>query len=152
MIIESLINIYWGRVFRNSTSKISKQQKVFLAKGKKTSKSNKVVLRFIVLKKQSMVETFVLMWVDASVNSSDGDNLRARETLAKIYSQFNTFESVDQCEIALRQLPPTNRAILIVSGRFGEALLPRIHELQQVSTIYVFCFDREKYVKWAEQF
>lgn len=97
------------------------------------------------------VENSVLMWIDASVNSSE-ENRQAQRTLAKIYTQFNTFESINECEKAIQQLSKTTRAILIVSGGFGRKLLPLIHELQQVSTIYVFCIDQAKHLKWAEQF
>ncbi|CAF3855082.1 unnamed protein product [Rotaria sp. Silwood1] len=97
------------------------------------------------------VENFVLMWADASVNSIK-ENLQAQKSLTQIHNQFNTFESVDECENAIQQLPKTSRAIIIISGGFGRELLPRIHELPQVLTIYVFCMDQAKYLEWAKQF
>jgi hypothetical protein len=96
-------------------------------------------------------ENFVLMWIDAAVNSNE-ENLNAQKNLAKIHDQFNTFESVDECENAIQQLSKTSRAIIIVSGGFGRELLPRIHELEQVLAIYVFCMDQAKYLEWARQF
>ena len=39
-----------------------------------------------------------------------------------------------------------------MSGKFGMELVPRIDQLEQVFAIYVFCFEREKYIEWAKQF
>ncbi|CAF4005248.1 unnamed protein product [Rotaria sordida] len=91
------------------------------------------------------------MWVDASVNSSK-ENLQAQKTLTKIHNQFKTFESVDECENAIQQLSKTSRAIIIINGGFGRELLPRIHDLPQVLTIYIFCMDQAKHLEWAKQF
>ncbi|CAF1334265.1 unnamed protein product, partial [Rotaria sp. Silwood1] len=46
------------------------------------------------------------------------ENLQAQKSLTQIHNQFNTFESVDECENAIQQLPKTSRAIIIVSGGF----------------------------------
>ncbi|CAF1201967.1 unnamed protein product [Rotaria sordida] len=91
------------------------------------------------------------MWVDASVNSSK-ENLQAQKTLIKIHNEFKTFESVDECENAIQQLSKTSRAIIVISGGFGRELLPRIHDLPQVLTIYIFCMDQAKHLEWAKQF
>ena len=95
-------------------------------------------------------ENYALMWVDESVNSKE--NLGARNTLAKIHNQFDVFESIDTCENAIRQLSDTTRVILIITGSFGKQLLPRIHHLQQVSVIYIFCVAKENYLEWAKEF
>jgi hypothetical protein len=45
-----------------------------------------------------------------------------------------------------------DRIVLIISGRFGEILVPRIHSLRQVSSIYVYCKDKKRNEPWANQF
>lgn len=94
--------------------------------------------------------TFVLMWLDPCVDNDE--NANAQKKLATIYTTFKKFKSVNHCEDAVKQLSETSRAILIVSGEFGKDLVPRIHELQQVLTIYVFCLKQEKHIEWARQY
>ncbi|CAM4765943.1 unnamed protein product [Rotaria magnacalcarata] len=96
------------------------------------------------------VPLFVLMWLDASVNNAE--NSDAQKKLATIYTNFKTFQSVEHCEDAIQQVTEMSRVILIVSGAYGTDLVPRIHELQQVSSIYVFCLQQEKYIEFAKQY
>jgi len=97
------------------------------------------------------VEEYVLMWSDPTVNSTE-EIRKAQQSLSKNFSQLNTYESVDKCENAIRKLSTTSRVILIISGTFGKELVPRIHDLHQILTIYVFCFQRDKYIEWAKDY
>ncbi|CAF3265969.1 unnamed protein product [Rotaria socialis] len=94
--------------------------------------------------------TSVLMWLDPTVNNVE--NSDAQKKLATIYTSFKKFQSVEDCEDAIRQLTGLSRVILIVSGGYGKDLVPRIHDLQQVSSIYVFCLQQEKYIELAKQY
>ena len=49
---------------------------------------------------------------------------------------FKSFETADQCEDFIDQ-NKNYRLILIVSGQIGRDLVPRIHTLPQVISIYV---------------
>ena len=100
---------------------------------------------------QTNIEQFVLMWLDTSVNSTQ-ENLQAQQTLAKTHPQFMAFESTDECEKTIREFSDSSRVILIVSGSLGMELLPSIHNLQQLSMVYIFCMNQTKYLEWANQF
>lgn len=97
------------------------------------------------------VKNLVLMWADASVTSNE-ENVQAQATLTKTHHRFYTFESVDGCQQAIQQLSSTDRVILITSGSFGTELIPRIHELEQVLAIYIFCMDPARYLESAKQY
>jgi hypothetical protein len=45
-----------------------------------------------------------------------------------------------------------DRILLVVSGQLGEQLVPKIHQLRQVSTIYVYCTNKKKNEQWTKQF
>ncbi len=45
-----------------------------------------------------------------------------------------------------------DRLILIVSGQLGRKLVPQIHHLRQLSSIYVFCMDKQANERWTRQF
>jgi hypothetical protein len=95
-------------------------------------------------------ENFVLIWLDPSVNSDE--NSDAQKKLASIHRNFKKFTSVADGEKAIQQLAGSSRIILTISGGFGKELVPRIHQLEQVLAIYVFCMEREKHIEWAKEF
>ena len=99
------------------------------------------------------LETFSLVWLDASVNSSQ-QNVKAQQQLRTSINYLKTFEHVDKCEQYIRSVFKEDRIILIVSGRLGQEIVPRIHQLQQVSAIYVHCLsaDKKKYEQWAKNY
>ncbi|CAF1353988.1 unnamed protein product [Rotaria sordida] len=41
---------------------------------------------------------------------------------------------------------------MIVSGRLGREIVPSIHELRQVISIYVYCMDKKSHEQWACNF
>ncbi|CAF1058051.1 unnamed protein product [Adineta ricciae] len=95
--------------------------------------------------------TFLLFWLDSSVNETE-DNQAIQKTLREIINHFKAFADLDKCRRYILSLSPQDRAILIVSGRFGRELVPQIHSYPQVLAIYVYCFDKEANEKWSKQF
>jgi hypothetical protein len=97
------------------------------------------------------LETFSLLWLDASVNDVQ-ENIDAQQQLRTSINYLKTFEDGDKCEEYIRSVPKDDRIILIISGRFGEIIVPRIHSLRQISSIYVYCKDKKRHETWANQF
>lgn len=90
------------------------------------------------------LETYSLLWLDAEVNSSQ-ENVKTQQQLRASINQLRTFEDDHECEEYIRLVPKEDRIILIVSSQLGEQVVPRIHQLQQVFSIYVYCINTEKY-------
>ncbi|CAF1394223.1 unnamed protein product, partial [Rotaria sordida] len=68
------------------------------------------------------LETFSLIWLDASVNDTQ-ENIDAQRQLRKLINFLKTFEDADKCEQYIRSLPKDDRIVFIVSGRFGVIVL-----------------------------
>ena len=96
------------------------------------------------------LETFRLLWLDSNVNN--GENLVAQIQLRTIINHLETFIDPDDCQKSIEQTPKDDRVVLIVSGQLGETLVPRIHESQRVSAVYVYCRDENKNKVWADKF
>jgi hypothetical protein len=43
------------------------------------------------------------------------------------------------------------RAIVISSGSLGRHLVPKIHRLEPVDAIYIFCGDASRHAEWAQE-
>jgi hypothetical protein len=97
------------------------------------------------------LETFLLYWLDADVNKSD-HNKTVQHELRSIINHLKLFDDQSQCQQAIQSLSTQDRIILIVSGRLGRQIVPQIHQLRQLSSIYVYCSDKALNEEWARQF
>jgi hypothetical protein len=94
---------------------------------------------------------YPLVWLDSSVNTSQ-ENLDGQKSIQSSIDRLKTFDNVNKCEEYIRSISQDERIILIVSGRLGREITPRIHQLRQISTIYVYCLDKSANKQWAEQY
>jgi hypothetical protein len=121
--------------------KASKQQKIAMATtndgGFNTHNNN--------------LETFALLWLDAAVNTSE-ENREAQQDLRSSINHITTFEDANQCQQYIQSVYIHDRLVLIVSGRLGQDVVPRVHQLRQLLSIYVYCMDKERNEKWAKNF
>ena len=101
--------------------------------------------------KDENLETFSLIWLDPKVNKTK-DNRRTQQKLRHIINHIKIFDDQRQCERYLLPLSPKDRVVLIVSGQCGRQLVPQIHQLQQISSIYIYCMDREGNEQWAKDY
>jgi len=97
------------------------------------------------------LETYGLLWLDASVNSSQ-KNIQAQQQLRSSINHLLTFEDDQQCLQYIQFVPKDDRIILIVSGRLGRIIVPQIVPLRQIISIYVYCMDKKANEQWALHF
>ncbi|CAF0876980.1 unnamed protein product [Adineta ricciae] len=97
------------------------------------------------------LETFSLVWLDITINNSE-ENLHTQQELRSVINHLRTFENSSDCEEYIRSIPHDDRTIIIVSGVSGRQLIPRIHNLPQVCSIYVYCMQRKTNEKWTKDF
>lgn len=87
------------------------------------------------------------VWFDPNLFNTDNSELL--NTLLDEYPTLQTF--VEEHEFyALIEGRANRRVILIVSGRKGEEVLPRIHDRLDIISIYIYCGQIEKY-KYLEE-
>jgi hypothetical protein len=99
----------------------------------------------------SNLEIFSLLWLDNSISDS-GENRKTQQHLRTIINHLLTFENSITCEEHIRSVSIHDRIIIIVSGLFGRQLVPRIHSLRQVYSIYIYCMDRKTNEQWTKKF
>jgi hypothetical protein len=96
------------------------------------------------------LETFSIFWLDASVN--DKKNLAARKKLRSIINQLKTFDDAEEFMARIRRISKGDLTVLIVSGQLGCTVVPEIHSLPQVSSIYVYCMNKAVHAKWSHSY
>ena len=97
------------------------------------------------------LETFSIFWLDVQVNTTE-DNQHTQLKLREIINHLKTFDDQGECHQRILSLSTQDRLVLIVSGRCGRQLVPQIHHLRQVSSIYVYCMDKKANEQWAKDF
>lgn len=96
------------------------------------------------------LESISLVWLDSTVN--DNEESRELQTrLRSIANHLQTFDNCEQCENYLIN-QEQERIILIVSGRLGQMIIEKIHQLKQVISIFVYCLNKEANELWANKY
>ncbi|CAM4820955.1 unnamed protein product [Rotaria magnacalcarata] len=83
---------------------------------------------------QVNLETFYLIWLDAAVNVTD-ENIESQKLLRASINYLEIFDNDEKCENHIQSLSVHDRVVLVVSGRFGQFIVPRIHSLRQLSAV-----------------
>ena len=96
------------------------------------------------------LETFTLIWFDSSgyIEKNQG----AEQKLRTIINQFKRFEDQEECRRYIEQRPQTDQLVLIVSGRLNQQMVDSIHQLRQISSIYVYHKDKRNNDEWPLKF
>lgn len=96
------------------------------------------------------LELFSIVWLDDA--DDEKESRGTKQKLREIINHFKKFHDAQACEEYIAQRSTDERIMLIVNGRLGRVLVPSVHKLQQISSIYVYCMDREENNQWACDF
>jgi hypothetical protein len=97
------------------------------------------------------LETFSLVWLDENVNKSK-TNINAKEKLRRCINHLRVFENVNDCELYIQSVRNDDRIIWIVNDSAGKILVPRIHQLQSISSIYIYDENKKIDEKWTKNY
>ncbi len=97
------------------------------------------------------LETYSLIWLDSSVGESQ-DFIQAQRHLRTTINYIKLFKQSNECFEYIKSLSKYDRIVLIVSGRLGQEIVPKIHQFRQISSIYVYCMNKKQNEQWARQF
>jgi hypothetical protein len=103
------------------------------------------------IQEDANLETFSLIWLDTSFNNSEV-NLKAQQRLRTSINHLKIFDDNNKCEEYIRSVASENRLFLIVNNRFARHLVPRIEQLRQLSSVYIYSTDKKTNYQWAAQF
>lgn len=117
-------------------------------------RTTKIMGQFLskfLLSSNDNLETFTLIWLDASIDQS-AENIQTQKTLAETIHQLKPFDNAESCRKYIEDMSDQDRIVLITSGQLGRTIVSRIHSLEQLLSIYVFCGDKKANEQWATQY
>jgi hypothetical protein len=97
------------------------------------------------------LESLCLLWLDVSANSCEA-NLETQKRFHSVMHPFKVFVNVQECELFIRSQSTDDRIQLIVNGMCGQDIVPRLEQCRQLSSIYVYCRDKERNEAWSKHF
>ena len=89
-----------------------------------------------------------LVWLDDG-NQGSEENAAVQKELRALDPKLKTFADVTQGEEYINGQSKQPHIILIVNGKLGQQLVPRVQDHAQILVIYVYCMYKEFHEKWA---
>ena len=93
------------------------------------------------------LEIFSLIWLDGDVNANGSRDIEQK--LRSVINYLKKFQDIKQCQKYIEQTTQKDRLILVVGGQMGQEIVPLIHHLRQVISIYIYCLDKRKHEEWT---
>ncbi|CAF3626083.1 unnamed protein product [Rotaria sp. Silwood1] len=118
-----------------------------------TSKKATDTSPYTTVKLSQIVENVRLIWLDANINKSNPDCCNTLTRLRRIVSSIDTFTAIEPCVDFLKNVRD-EKAFMVVSGSLGEKVIPIVHSMAQLDSIFVFCGNKARYehliTKWPK--
>jgi tetratricopeptide (TPR) repeat protein len=95
-----------------------------------------------------MMQNVLLIWLDNNIdNNADYHNTITQLRCA--VNTINTFTDSEKCIQFLENLH-NDKACMIISGSLGEYVVPRVHNMLQVDSIFIFCDNKKYHEHWIK--
>jgi hypothetical protein len=96
------------------------------------------------------LETFLLVWLGSKIDHEQNKILQKR--LRQYITILVIFDDLKTCEQWLKNRSTNDKIFLIVSDGLGKKLVPNIHQLTSIISIYIFSYKPENYLDWSQNF
>ena len=96
-----------------------------------------------------MVQNVLLIWLDSNIDDNSTDCQNTISQLRRTVNTINTFTDGEQCIYFLQNMDNEN-VCMIISGALGQDIVPRVHTMSQVDSIFIFCGNKKYHEQWAK--
>jgi tetratricopeptide (TPR) repeat protein len=96
-----------------------------------------------------MVQNVLLIWLDSNIDDSSSDCRNTISQLRRAVNTINTFIDGEQC-VQFLETMEKEKACMIISGALGQQIVPRVHSMSQVDSIFIFCSNRKYHEQWTK--
>ena len=97
------------------------------------------------------VQNFLLVWLDGKIDEiNNKDCLNTINKLREVVNTVNTFTDMGKCINFIAETKE-EKIFIISSGTFGQTIVPIIHEMPQISNMYIFCGNKCHHEQWVKQ-
>ncbi|CAF1115420.1 unnamed protein product [Adineta steineri] len=127
-----------------ATSKLSDTKKIHVTSGASTraTKNRRMNMQ--------RMQNVLLIWLDSNINENNTDCSNTIKQLKRVVNNINTFTDGEEC-VEFIQTIHNNKVCMIVSGSLGKHIVPHVHHMSQVDTIFIFCNNQQWHKQWAKE-
>ena len=97
-----------------------------------------------------MVQNVLLIWLDTKIDVKKEDCRNTVTQLRRLVNDINTFTDEEDC-IQFIDTIDDNKVCMIISGSLGQHIVPRVHSMSQVDSIFIFCGNKKYHEQWAKE-
>ncbi|CAF1531680.1 unnamed protein product [Adineta steineri] len=122
-----------------------------MSKRKSTTNASTIPKRKVDRRRISLqrMQNVLLIWLDKNIDKNNDDCQNTIIQLRSAVNDINTFIDADQCFEFIQKVVD-NKVCMIVSDSLGQQVVPRVHNMSQVDSIFIFCVDKKYHEQWAE--
>jgi len=96
-----------------------------------------------------MVRNVLLIWLDININENSTDCRNTITHLRCAVNDINIFTDSTECVRFLDKITD-NKACMIISGSIGQYIVPRVHNMFQIDSIFIFCGNKKHHEQWVK--
>jgi hypothetical protein len=101
----------------------------------------------------SNFKSFSFVWLEpANTNKAATTILDAQVQCRALVGELKIFENVDDCKQYIQSKCTKSKVILIINQHVSQLSMTHIHDLPQVSAIYVYAMDTEENTEWKKSY
>lgn len=89
-----------------------------------------------------MTQNVLLIWLDANLDEIHSDCQDTVSHFRQAVNNIDIFNDGEECIQFLEEMA-NEKACMIISGSFGQEIMPLVHNLSQLNSIFIFCQNRE---------
>jgi tetratricopeptide (TPR) repeat protein len=94
-------------------------------------------------------QNLLLIWLDKNIDENSVDCQNTITQLRCIVNTINTFTDADECVDFLTDIY-LESVCMIISGALCQDVVPLIHHVAQLHTIFIFCENKTEHEQWAK--
>ena len=91
-----------------------------------------------------------LIWLDENICDDVEDCFYTTAHLRSIAYDLKTYTNVDECVLFIETMKD-RKAYIIISGSLGQSVVPRIHAMCQIDSIFIFCGIEQRHKEWTRE-
>ncbi|CAF1376284.1 unnamed protein product [Adineta steineri] len=95
------------------------------------------------------VQSVLLIWLDSNINETNDDCQNTITKLRCAVNDINVYTDGDEC-LEFIQTIIDKKTCMIISGSLGQHILPRVHNMSQVDSIFIFCGNKKYHEQWTK--
>ena len=96
-----------------------------------------------------MLQNVVLVWLDPNISETNDDYQNSIPNLRGVINTVKTYTDNDECANFLVEIRD-EKAYMIISGSISKYIIPCLHDIPQLDSIFIFWYNKQQYEEWIK--